>query len=78
MVEASGLDETDGMRMSYRIKPVGRVAGSPTIKIPRSEYPEVKRLDEAGWTHHDIGARYGARPATVANVLRKIRRLEEV
>jgi phage pi2 protein 07 len=66
---------TDGM--SYKLKPIGRIVGSPTIKIPRSEYPEVKRLDADGWTHYDIGARYGARPATVANVLRKIRRMEE-
>jgi len=62
------------MSSRYKIKPLGRKAGTPRVLIPREDYDEVVRLAAEGWTNHDIGARWGAKPATVANVLRAVRR----
>jgi DNA-binding NarL/FixJ family response regulator len=58
----------------YKLKPKGRRTWTIRTLIPREDYGEVARLSAEGWTNYDIGARWGAKPATVANALRKWRR----
>ncbi len=62
------------MSSRYKIKQRGRSSWKVRTLIPREDYDEVARLSAEGWTNHDIGALYGAKPSTVANALRAWRR----